>query len=150
MKLVKLQSILPMIVFAFGSSAAIAGPESGVMNANTATAAEIAALPHMDETLSGVVINNRPFVTIGDMHHLLSSDLDEDQLEELYGRLFVPINLNDAKRSDILLIPGVGGRMAHEFEEYRPYSNIEQFRREIGKYVDEAEVARLEQYVTLN
>jgi len=47
------------------------------------------------------------------------------------------------------LIPGVGGRMAHEFEEYRPYSNIEQFRREIGKYVDEAEVARLEQYVTL-
>jgi hypothetical protein len=40
--------------------------------------------------------------------------------------------------------------MAHEFEEYRPYSSIEQFRREIGKYVDEAEVARLEQYVTLD
>jgi hypothetical protein len=40
--------------------------------------------------------------------------------------------------------------MAHEFEEYRPYANIEQFRREIGKYVDEKEVARLEQYVTLD
>ena len=26
---------------------------------------------------------------------------------------------------------------------------IEQFRREIGKYVDEAEVARLERYVTI-
>ena len=56
----------------------------------------------------------------------------------------------DVPSPDILLIPGVGGRMAHEFEEYRPYSNIEQFRREIGKYVDEAEVARLEQYVTLD
>ena len=104
----------------------------------------------MDEMLAAVVVNNRPYVTIGELHHLLSSDLDNEQLEELYGRLFVPINLNDAKRSDILLIPGVGGRMAHEFEEYRPYSNIEQFRREIGKYVDEAEVARLEEYVTLD
>jgi DNA uptake protein ComE-like DNA-binding protein len=62
----------------------------------------------------------------------------------------VPINLNDAKRSDILLIPGIGRRMAHEFEEYRPYSSIEQFRREMSKYVDDAEVARLEQYVTLD
>jgi hypothetical protein len=42
------------------------------------------------------------------------------------------------------------GRMAHEFEEYRPYTSLEQFRREIGKYVDAAEVARLESYVTLD
>ena len=121
-----------------------------VLDANAATAEDMSALPHMDDVLAGVVVNNRPYVNIGELHHLLSSDLDDDQLEALYGRLFVAINLNDAKRSDILLIPGVGKRMAHEFEEYRPYSNIEQFRREIGKYVDEQEVARLEQYVTLD
>ena len=40
--------------------------------------------------------------------------------------------------------------MAHEFEEYRPYTDLDQFRQEIGKYVDENEVARLERYVTLN
>jgi hypothetical protein len=39
--------------------------------------------------------------------------------------------------------------MAHEFEEYRPWTSVEQFRREIGKYVDKAEVARLEQYVSI-
>ena len=39
--------------------------------------------------------------------------------------------------------------MLHEFKEYRPYGNIEQFRREIGKYVDEDEVARLERYVVI-
>ena len=150
MKLVKLQSISLTLILAFCASALFAESESGVINANSATAEEIAGLPHMDEVLAGVVINNRPYVTIGEFNHLLSSDLDDDQLEELYGRLFVPINLNDATRSDILLIPGVGGRMAHEFEEYRPYSNIEQFRREIGKYVDDEEVARLEQYVTLD
>jgi DNA uptake protein ComE-like DNA-binding protein len=150
MKLVRLQSILITIVLAFCTSTSIADSNSGVINANAATAEEIAGLPHMDEILADVVVNNRPFVTIGELNHLLSSDLDDDQLEALYGRLFVPINLNDATRSDILLIPGIGGRMAHEFEEYRPYSTIEQFRREIGKYVDEEEVARLEQYVTLD
>jgi hypothetical protein len=35
----------------------------------------------------------------------------------------------------------------HEFEEYRPYVNMAQFEREIGKYVDENEVARLARYV---
>jgi DNA uptake protein ComE-like DNA-binding protein len=121
-----------------------------VLDANTVTAEDMSALPHMDDVLAGVIVNNQPYVNIGELNHLLSSDLDDDQLETLYGRLFVAINLNDAKRSDILLIPGVGKKMAHEFEEYRPYSNIEQFRREIGKYVDEQEVARLEQYVTLD
>ena len=48
-----------------------------------------------------------------------------------------------------MTIPGMTSRMVHEFEEYRPYTSMEQFRREIGKYVDAKEVARLESYVTL-
>ena len=42
-----------------------------------------------------------------------------------------------------------GTMLLHEFKEYRPYDSIEQFRREIGKYVSEEEVSRLERYVTL-
>ena len=150
MRFVKLHAMLLTIGLALCALSPVASAESAVMDANTATAEDIAALPHMDDVLAGVVVSSRPFVTIGELNDLLGADLDESQLEEVYGHLFVPINLNDAKRSDILLIPGVGSRMAHEFEEYRPYSNIEQFRREIGKYVDNAEVARLEQYVTLD
>jgi hypothetical protein len=40
--------------------------------------------------------------------------------------------------------------MLGEFKEYRPYKAMAQFRREIGKYVDDKEVARLERYVTIN
>ena len=36
--------------------------------------------------------------------------------------------------------------MAHEFEEYRPWRSWAQFQKEIGKYVDDKEVARLAQY----
>ncbi len=59
------------------------------------------------------------------------------------------ININTATDAEILSIPGMGPRMLREFKEYRPYTSIEQFRREIGKYVDKAEVARLEQYITI-
>ena len=60
-----------------------------------------------------------------------------------------PININTATDAEILAIPGMGPRMLREFKEYRPYTSIEQFRREIGKYVDKNEVARLEKYIVI-
>ena len=56
------------------------------------------------------------------------------------------INLNTATDAEMRTIPGVGDKMVHEFEEYRPYRSIAQFRKEIGKYVDEATVAEYEKY----
>jgi DNA uptake protein ComE-like DNA-binding protein len=61
--------------------------------------------------------------------------------------LAAKLNLNTASGADFLTVPGVGDRMVREFMEYRPYTSIEQFRREIGKYVDDAQVAAYEQYV---
>jgi DNA uptake protein ComE-like DNA-binding protein len=61
----------------------------------------------------------------------------------------IPVNINTATDAEILRIPGVGRRMLREFKEYRPWTSIEQFRREIGKYVDKAEVARLEKYIVI-
>ena len=58
------------------------------------------------------------------------------------------VNLNTAAGDDfIAAIPGLGNRMVREFMEYRPYISIQQFRQEIGKYVDEAQVAEYETYV---
>jgi DNA uptake protein ComE-like DNA-binding protein len=59
----------------------------------------------------------------------------------------IPINLNTATDEEILSIPGTGNRMVREFKEYRPYKNIAQFRRELGKYVDEEQIAEWEKYV---
>lgn len=58
-----------------------------------------------------------------------------------------PINLNTATDEEILSVPGVGDRMLREFKEYRPYTSIEQFRKEIGKYVDNETVEGYVQYV---
>jgi DNA uptake protein ComE-like DNA-binding protein len=58
------------------------------------------------------------------------------------------LNLNTASGDDFLAaIPGMGKRMVHEFEEYRPYRSIQQFRKEISKYVSPEQVAEYEKYV---
>lgn len=123
------------------------GRQEGLLDPNVASEKELLALPHLDETLVQGLIARRPFASIVELNAFLNQTLKKEQLHELYGKLFIHLNLNSATEQEILLIPGVGKRMAHEFEEYRPYKSLEQFRREIGKYVNKQEVARLEQYV---
>ena len=58
------------------------------------------------------------------------------------------LNINTATGEDFLrVMPDLGKRMVHEFEEYRPYKSIQQFRKEIGKYVDENKVAEYERFI---
>ena len=92
----------------------------------------------------------RPYKTLAQFHKEIGKYVDNKELARLEQYVFVPINLNTASDEDILSIPGMGKRMLGEFKEYRPYANIEKFRKEIGKYVDKKEVARLERYVTVN
>jgi len=123
------------------------GSISGVVNPNRAGQGELLALPHLDAALVEEILERRPFLSMTELNAFLSESLGEEQRAELYVQLFVPMNLNTTAEEDFLLVPGVGPRLAHEFEEYRPYQAMAQFRREIGKYVDEEEVAVLEQYV---
>jgi DNA uptake protein ComE-like DNA-binding protein len=123
------------------------GRNQGVLDPNLATAEQLTALPGLDSTLVKSLLAARPFLTMTQLDAFLGTTLSAEQRRALYPRLFLAINLNTASRDEILLVPGVGPRMAHEFEEYRPYTGLAQFRREIGKYVDATEVARLEQFV---
>jgi len=123
------------------------GQSGGLVNPDLASEKELLALPHMNATMVKSIMEQRPFSSISDFHVLLSKYLNKEQVAEVCGKAFVQLNLNTAAESEILLIPGVGKRMLREFQEYRPYKSLAQFRKEIGKYVDQKEVARLEQYV---
>jgi DNA uptake protein ComE-like DNA-binding protein len=121
--------------------------QSQLVNPDLASEKELLGLPHMSAAIVKTILEQRPFLQMAELHALLSKTLNKEQLAELYGKMFVQINLNTASNEEILLIPGIGNRMLREFREYRPYKHIGQFRKEIGKYVDGKEVARLEQYV---
>ncbi|MCB0098266.1 MAG: hypothetical protein KDE46_21185 [Caldilineaceae bacterium] len=72
----------------------------------------------------------------------------EEATEPVAAVAMTKLNLNTVTGDELLnTIPGFGDRMVREFQEYRPYISIQQFRREIGKYVDDAQVADYEQYV---
>jgi DNA uptake protein ComE-like DNA-binding protein len=122
-----------------------------LVNPNVATEADLARLPHMNATIARALVARRPFADMIAVDTFLTGQkLTRPQLTELYGRMFIPLKLNTASDQEILLIPNLGQRMLREFKEYRPYKAIEQFRREIGKYVSKEEVARFERYVTIN
>ena len=141
-------TLMMSAVFATASPAlAQVGKSVTIVDANIASDKELAAMPHLNTALVKAIVDARPFPSITELDALLSKSLKREQITELYGRLFVHLNLNTATREQILLIPNAGPRMAHEFEEYRPYKGLAQFHREIDKYVDDKELARLEQYV---
>jgi DNA uptake protein ComE-like DNA-binding protein len=124
-----------------------AATPSGTLDPNTASRAELAAVPGLSDAVAGAIIAARPHASMVTVDRLLPRNLTDQQRDSVYARIWKPIDLNKATDAEILLIPGVGSRMLHEFKEYRPYTSIEQFRREIGKYVDKTELARLERFV---
>jgi DNA uptake protein ComE-like DNA-binding protein len=119
-----------------------------ITDANLIAEADLAKLPGMTAAIAKNVVAKRPFASVTTLDQsLASAGLTREQITTLYGRIFVHLNLNSATREEILLIPGVGNRMLREFLEYRPYAALAVFHREIDKYVDDTELARLEQYV---
>jgi DNA uptake protein ComE-like DNA-binding protein len=119
------------------------------LDANTATAAQLGAVEGITPAQVQTITSKRPFANTAAFDAAVGAGLTADQKTGLYAKVFVPIDLNKASREEIMLIPGMTRRMAHEFEEYRPYTSLDQFNKEIGKYVKPDEVERLRSYVVL-
>lgn len=129
---------------------ATAAPAGSMLDPNTVTREQLTAVPGMTATTADALVAGRPYENmLGVERVLVAGQVGEADRDSVYTRVWMPLDLNTASDEEILLIPGLGPRMLHEFKEYRPYTAIEQFRREIGKYVDEQEVARFERYVTI-
>ena len=129
------------------SFSAQVGKSLGVVDANTVSEKELLAMPHMNPAIVKGIIEKRPFASITDLNaYLLGQKLTPEQAMQFYEKAFVHINLNTATPEEILLVPGAGKRMVHEFDEYRPWRSYAQFAKEIGKYVGADGAARLAQY----
>lgn len=121
---------------------------NAVLDANSATAEQLAAAGLSAEAAAAIVAG-QPYASVVEFNAKLGETLSAEAASAALANVFVPVNLNTATREEIKLIPGMTDRMVGEFLEYRPYEDMAEFDREIGKYVDEAEVARFRRYVTL-
>lgn len=139
--------VFALALFLAVPASAQVGKSLGVVDANTVAEADLAKMPGMTPAIAKAVVAARPFDNIVAFNSfLLAQKLTQEQANELFKSAFIHINLNTASGEEILLVPGAGKRMAREFDEYRPWKSYAQFDKEIGKYVDAKEVARLAQY----
>ena len=96
-----------------------------LLNANLASEASLLEAGLSQEVVTQI-INERPFLAIESFVEVLGASAD---LDVVFAKVFVPLNINVTAEDTFKLIPGVGDRMAHEFEEYKPYVNLNQFRK---------------------
>lgn len=123
-----------------------------LVDPNTASEAELGAVPGLSDVAIATIVVGRPFATPTALHIAIGDGLSEDDQQSMYSALFIRVGLNGGAEDDYKLIPSTMSprKLAHEFEEYRPYESMDQFRREMAKYVSDEEVAHLSRYVTLD
>lgn len=119
------------------------------INLNTATAAEIMLIPGAGKRMAHEFEEYRPWRSYAQFEKEIGKYVDAKEVARLAQYTFIPLNLNTATEADFMTIPGAGKRMAHEFEEYRPWKTQAQFEKEIGKYVDAREVRRFWRYMVI-
>ena len=119
------------------------------INLNTATARGDHADPGAGKRMAHEFEEYRPWKSYAQFEKEIGKYVDAKEVARLAQYTFIPLNLNTASPADFMTIPGAGKRMAHEFEEYRPWKAQAQFEKEIGKYVDAKEVARFWRYMVI-
>ena len=124
------------------------GKQQGLVEPNVAADSTMLALPHMNAALVQALKDARPILSIVALDSILASKaLSKSQRTELYGKVFVHVDLNRGSDAEFMLIPGVDAKKITALKSQRPWSSFEQFQTAIAKATSATEATRLEQYV---
>ena len=146
----EVQALLTAAGLSAAQTAELYGKAFVHVNLNTGSGPEIELIPGAGRRMAHEFAEYRPWKAWAQFDKEIGKYVDKAEVERLKQYVFIPLKLNTATEADLMTIPGVGKRMAHELQEYRPWKSQEQFQKEIGKYVDAKEVARLWRFVTID
>lgn len=125
------------------------------VDVNRGTDAEFMLIPGVTTKELAAIKAGRPWKSFDDFQAAMTKAASAAEASRIEQYLFIPIDLNtwtDPVMDSFASI-GVGTRQwKREFAEYRPWTSMEQFEREIGKYLRSrpTELKRLERYVIIN
>lgn len=124
------------------------------VDVNRGSDAELMLIPGMTSTKVGVIKAGRPWKSFDAFRTEAAKSMGAAEAARIEQYLFIPVELNTFTDDimDTFASIGVGTRRwKREFAEYRPWKSMEQFDREIGKYVrgNPKEVQRLKRYVII-
>ena len=119
---------------------------------NRGTDDELILIPGMTQASVDAIKAGRPWKSFEQFHTGLGKTVSHADLGRIEQYLFIPVELNTWTDPimDSFASIGVGTpRWKREFAEYRPWTSMEQFDREISKYLRSrpAELKRLARYV---
>lgn len=122
---------------------------------NRGSDAEFLLIPGIDATKLKAIKAGRPWQSFEEFQADFGKATNAAEAARVAQYLFIPIDLNTWTDPimDSFAGIGVGTRQwKREFAEYRPWTSMEQFRREISKYLRSRpqELRRLERYVIIN
>lgn len=124
------------------------------VDVNRGTDAEFMLIPGVDAKKLAAIKAGRPWKSFDQFEAAMSKATNATEATRIEQYVFIPIELNTFTEAimDSFASIGVGTRQwKREFAEYRPWTSMEQFDREIGKYLRSRpnEVKRLKRYVII-
>ena len=125
------------------------------VDVNRGTDAETMLIPGMDAKKLAAIKAGRPWKSFDTFSAAMTKAANAGEAARLEQYFFIPIDLNTFTEPimDSFASIGVGTRQwKREFAEYRPWKSMEQFERDIGKYLRArpTELKRLQRYVVIN
>jgi hypothetical protein len=152
---VTLDSILATKALTKAQRSALYGRMFVHVDLNRGTDAELLLVPGVDARTLAAVKAGRPYKTLEQFQAVVTKASNANEARRLEQYVFIPIDLNTWTDPimDSFASIGVGTRQwKREFAEYRPWTSMEQFDRNIGKYLRSRpeELQRLKRYVIIN
>lgn len=119
---------------------------------NRGTDAEFLLIPGVDNAKLRAIKAGRPYKAFAQFEAALGKVAKPAEVTQIERYVFIPMELNTFTQEIIESFAPIGvgtRRWIREFNEYRPYTSMAQWEREIGKYIrnNPAELKRLERYV---
>ena len=139
---------LALVALSATASEAQLGRQQGLVEPNIAADSAMLGLPHMNAALVETLKAARPILSATTLDSLTSAAaLSKAQRTELYGKMFVHVDLNRGTDAELALIPGVDAAKVKAIKAGRPWQSFEQFQAAMAKTAPTPEVARIEQYL---
>ena len=155
LSIVTVDSILASHGISASQRSALYGRMFVHVDLNRGSDAEFLLIPGLNAARLKAIKAGRPWKTFEQFRADFGKGMNAAEVARVEQYLFIPIDLNtwtDPVMDSFAGI-GVGTRQwKREFAEYRPWTSMEQFRREISKYLRSRpqELRRLERYVIIN
>ena len=148
MKSLGIIALSALVALPVQSTAAQLGPQHGLVEPNVAADSTLAKLPGLNAAAIEALKSAKPLLSIVTVDSILASKgLNKAQRTDLYGKMFVHVDINRGSDAEFLLIPGVDATKLAAIKAGRPWKAFDQFQTSFGKATSPAEATRVEQYL---